>query len=375
MLKVEKIDLDVKSQVKRFIQIPFRLYKDHPCWVPPLYIDCEMQLNRKKHPFYEHSDGEFFIASRDGKDVGRLAVLENKPFNAYHQVHKAQFYFFDCEDDQEAANLLFERAFEWARNRGLDTIVGPKGLSAFDGYGIQIEGFEHRQMMTMMNYNYDYYPRLVENLGFEKEVDFISCYANTQTFQLPERVRRIAERVIKRGELSVYSFRNKSDLKSWAKRVGKMYNDTFIYNWEYYPLSEREIQFVLDTLLMVADPKLLKIILHGNDPVGFLFAFPDLSAALQRAKGRLLPFGIIDLMLEMKRTEWVSVNGAGVLPEFQGRGGNALLYYEMEKTVRNYRFRHADMTQVAETTRQMRADLINLGGVPYKNHRVYRKTL
>ena len=375
MLEVEKIDTIDKTQVRRFVRIPFRLYANHPCWVPPILSEAEIQLDRKKHPFFEHSDGDFFIAKRDGRDVGRIAVLENKPFNEYHKVHKAQFYFFDCEDDQEAANALFERTFEWAKQRGLDTMVGPKGLSAFDGYGIQVEGFEHRQMMTMMNYNYDYYPRLVESLGFEKEVDFVSCYANTETFQLPERVRRIAERVIKRGELSVYTFKDKNDLKSWAGRIGKMYNDTFIYNWEYYPLTQREIDFVLQTLLTVADPKLLKIILHKGDPIGFLFAFPDFSAALQRARGKLFPFGLIDILLEIRRTKWVSVNGAGVLPEYQGRGGNALLYYEMEKTVKDYRFKHADMTQVAETTRQMRADLINLGGKPYKNHRVYHKVL
>ena len=107
--------------------------------------------------------------------------------------------------------------------------------------------------------------------------------------------------------------------------------------------------------------------------MGFLFAFPDLSAALQRAKGRLLPFGIADLMLEARRTKWVSLNGAGVLPEFQGRGGNALLYGEMEKTLHDYQYEHADLTQVAETAVQMRQDLINVGGKAYKNHRVYVK--
>lgn len=371
MLTIEEVDTTSKAQVRRFIMIPYRLYQNHPQWVPPLFIDAETQLNRRKHPFYEHSDADFFIAVQDGQDVGRIAVLENRRFNEYHGTHQAQFYLFECVDDQEVANALFERAFEWAKKRGLTQMVGPKGFSAFDGYGLLVEGFEHRQMMTMMNYNYPYYPRLVETLGFRKEVDFVSCYLGADAFRLPERVHRIAERVQQRGTLTVQRFRTKGELKAWANKIGQAYNKTFVNNWEYYPLTEREIAFLLENLLIIADPRLIKVITHKDEVVGFLFGFPDLSAALQRAKGRLFPFGIIDLLLEMRRTKWISLNGAGILPEFQGRGGNALLYSEMEKTIRDYQFEHADLTQVAETAVQMRRDLENLGGRPYKNHRVY----
>lgn len=375
MLKVEQIDTTDKKQVRRFIRLHFRLYTGCPQWVPPLLIDCEAQLNKKKHPYYEHSDADFFIASRDGRDVGRIAALENKRFNEYHKTRKAQFYLFDCEDDQEAAKALFERVFEWARARGLDTVIGPKGFAPLDGYGIQIEGFENRQVMNMMNYNYPYYARLLETMGFEKEVDFVSCYLNRDSFHLPERVHSISERVQKRGTLRVQRFNTKGELKKWAKKIGEAYNNSFVNNWEYAPLSDNEIKFVLDTILLVADPRLIKVIVHEEEAVGFLFGFPDLSAAMQRAKGHLLPFGIFDIMLELKRTDWISLNGAGILPEFQGRGGNALLYAEMENTMRDYHFQHADLTQVAETAKTMRADLINLGGKPYKNHRVFRKVL
>lgn len=375
MITIEKVDTQSRAQVQRFIRFPFWLYANHPQWVPPLLMDSEMQLNRKKHPFFEHSDGDFFIAVRDGRDVGRIAVLENRPYNRYHQKKQAQFYFFDCQDDQELANALFNRVFEWSHERGLDEVVGPKGLSPFDGYGIQIEGNELRQMMTMMNYNYPYYSRLVENLGFGKVVDFVSCYIDPKTFHLPERVRRVAEWVEKRGDLQVVRFRNKSHLVSWADKIGKAYNKAFVKNWEYYPLSEREVKFVVDNLMMVADYRLIKIITHADEVVGFLLAFPDLSAALQRAHGHLLPFGLPDLLLEMRRTDWISLNGVGILPEFQGVGGNALMYLEMEKTMGGFHFQHAELTQVAESAVQMRRDLENLGSRPYKNHRVYGKRI
>jgi hypothetical protein len=375
MLTVEKIDTNNKAQVRRFVTIPYRLYENHPQWVPPLFIDAETQLNRKKHPFYEHSDADFFIAVRDGHDVGRIAALENRRFNDYHGTRQAQFYLFDCEDDAEAARLLFEQVFEWARKRQLDTIVGPKGFGVLDGYGIIVEGYEHRQMMTMMNYNYPYYVQLVEGNGFTKEVDFVSCYLGADTFHLPARIHSIAERVLARGTLQVQRFRTKNDLRAWADRIGKAYNNAFVNNWEYYPLTQREIAFLLENLLTIADPRLIKVITHGEEAVGFLFGFADVSAALQRAKGRLLPFGLIDIILEVRRTKWLALNGAGILPEFQGRGGNALLYSEMEKTIREYSFLHADLTQVAETAVQMRKDLENVGGKTYKNHRVYKKGL
>ena len=374
MLTIEKIDTDNKSQAKRFVEFYYDLYKDCPQWVPPLYMDAYLPLNRKKHPFFEHSEADFFLAVRDGKVVGRICAGENKPFNEYHKTKKAQFYFFDAIDDLEVARALFDTVFDWARARGLDTLIGPKGLSPFDGYGILIEGFEQRQMMTMMNYNYDYYPKLVEALGFEKEVDFVSCYLPSEAFEIPERVERIAQRVLARGNLWVKHFKSKKELVSWAQRIGETYNRTFIHNWEYYPFSQGDIDYAVQNVFMVADPQLIKLIMHGDDIVGFLFAFPDVSAALQRAKGRLFPFGLVDLLLEMKRAKTVSGNGMGVLPEFQGTGGNALLYYEMGKTMLDFKqFEHIEMTQVAETTRQMRADLKNLNGVEYKNHRVYRR--
>jgi hypothetical protein len=215
----------------------------------------------------------------------------------------------------------------------------------------------------------------VEALGFEKEVDFVSCYLGEDSFRLPERVHRIAERVLKRGTLRVLRFKNKRELISWAPRIGQAYNQAFVENWEYYPLTEREIDFVVDNIMTIADPKLIKVIAHEDRAVGFLFGFLDVSAAIQRNKGRLFPFGIIDLLLEMRRTNWIALNGVGILPEFQGRGGNALLYSEMEKTIRDFNFAHADLTQVAESAVQMRRDLENVGGKAYKNHRVFRKKL
>jgi hypothetical protein len=376
MVNVNVLDLDDKAQVRRFIDLPFRLYDRHPQWVPPVIDDIKLMLNRKKHPFYEHSEAEFYLATQDGRDVGRLAVMENRRYNDYHHKKQAQFYLFECEDKAEAAQALFARAFEWARARGLNQCIGPKGFGAFDGYGILVEGFDQRQMMTMMNYNFDYYPRLLEQLGFEKEVDFASFYLRADQFQMPSLVHKVAERAVKRGTFQVLRFRNKQEMvKKWAQPLGEAYNRTFVNNWEYYPLTDREVDLLVENLTVVLDPRLVKLITRADQIVGFTLAFPDVSAALQRARGRLTPWALVDLLLDMRRTKWVSLNGNGILPEYQGLGGNALLYAEMEKTVRGSAFEHAELTQIAETAVDMRQDIVRIGGKLYKNHRVYRRQL
>jgi hypothetical protein len=375
MYVTEKVDTSNKKQVSEFVQFHYDLYKDCPQWVPPFYSDIKMMLNRDKHPFYEHSEADFFVVKDQQKIVGRIAVMNNKPFNQYHETKSATFTLIDFIEDQEVANKLFEASFDWAGKRGLNKMVGTKGFSGFDGYGIQVEGFEHRQMMNMLSYNYAYYPKMVEAIGFEKEVDFVSCYLDPNNFKMDPRVPEIAKRVLDRGTFTVKNFKNKAEIIQWATKIGEAYNGTFVNNWEYYPLSKKEVQYLLQTLISVVVPKLVKIIMSDDRIVGFLIAFPDISAAMQRAKGHLNPISIVDMMIEMKRTKWVAVNGAGVLPEYHGRGGNALLYSEMQKTLQSLPFKDADLTQVAETTKMMRKDLENLGGIPYKNHRVYHRDI
>ncbi len=376
MINIHKVDLKSKLEVSQFIQVPFDLYANHPQWVPPFIVDVKTMMDPKKHPYYEHSDAEFFIAENNGAFVGRIAALENKPFNQYHETKDGEFYLFECVNDQEVANTLFDTVFEWAQNRGLTKLVGPKGFGPLDGYGIQIEGFEHRQMMNMMNYNYPYYRDLVENLGFVKVVDFVSSYINPQEFKLPPKVHKASEIAKKRGTFSVLEFKNKRELKKWVGRIGQAYNKAFVDNWEYYPLTQREIDFVVSNVITIVDPHLIKIIVKDGDVVGFLFPFPDVSRAMQKNKGRLGPISILRLLMEIKRTNWISFNGVGILPEYQGLGGNAIMYAELEKSMhQNAQFIHSELTQVAETAVQMRKDLKNLGVQFYKNHRVYQRDI
>ncbi len=373
---VNVIPVNSKNLQKQFVEFQYQLYEDCPQFTPPIKSDIYAMMNPKKHPYYEHSDADFFLALDEDRVVGRIAALQNKPFNAYHNTKDAEFYLFDCINSQEVANALFDRVVAWAKARGMDRLVGPKGFGPLDGYGIQIEGFEHHQMMNMMNYNYPYYRDLVENYGFIKEVDFVSSYIDPQHLEVPEKIAKAASIAKKRGTLTIKNFKNKAEIRKWAPKIREAYNGAFVNNWEYYPLTEREINFVVDNAIILVIPELLQLVLKGDKVVGFVLPFPDVSAAFKKNNGKIGPIEILRILQEINKTNWIDFNGIGILPEAQGFGGNALIYEILINSVTaNPRYQHAELTQVAETAVQMRKDLKNLGCTFYKNHRVYKKAL
>ncbi|NLZ27040.1 MAG: hypothetical protein GX884_05615 [Chloroflexi bacterium] len=374
---IEIIPVETKKEKKAFVEFQYELYKDVPQFVPPFKADVYMQLNKEKHPWYEHSESDQWIAQRDGKVVGRIAALENKRFNDFHKTKQGSFYLFDCINDQDVANALFDTAIAWAKARGLNQIVGPKGYGPLDGYGIQIEGNEHRQMMNMMNYNFPYYQTLVETYGFTKEVDFVSSFVKPQEFVMPEKIKKAVGIARKRARLTIKSFKDKKEIRAWKTRIKEAYNGAFVQNWEYYPLTDRELDYVLNNALLVVIPTMVQVILNENgDLVGFVLPFPDISRAMQKNKGKMGPIEIIRLLLELNKTDWVCYNGIAILPEYQGMGGNALLFDTLLAATQNHpRLVNGELSQVAETAVQMRKDLLNLGVKPYKNHRVYKYSI
>jgi len=371
---IEQVESAKGAQGKEFIKFPYQLYSGSTQWVPQFRLDMRAILDRR-HPFFDRSEAAFFICKRNNRTVGTIGALNNIPYNEHHGSRTGHFYFFDCLEDQAASHALFEAAFEWMRQKGLRQIMGPLGFGVM-GMGILVEGFEHRAAMTMMNYNCPYYGRLVEAEGFHKHRDQLSMYIEARTFRLPEKIRRVADIAIKRGNFEVPDIRTKSVLRRYARDIGKVYNESFqSHGDEYNPLSPREIQQVTRELLQVADPSLVKLLLFKGEIAGFLFGFPDLSRALQRGKGRLTPLAILRLLLEYRRTKGLVVNGAGILPRFQRLGGNALLYSMLEKIASRRDFIYVDAVQIAETTELMLADLETLGAKVFKKHRLYIRQL
>ncbi|MFN2212406.1 MAG: hypothetical protein ACK2UE_04975 [Anaerolineales bacterium] len=372
-MQVRIIDTYNQQDVDRFVNLPFQLYAGSKQWVPPLLSSARKILNRDKHPFYEHSDAAFLLAEKDGEVLGRLAVMDNKNYQKYRQVKAAFFGFMEVVEDQAVAQALFSNAFGWARGRGLESIIGPRGMNPTEATGMLVEGFEHRAAMTIP-YNFPYYDAFVKSAGFEKDTDHLSGYLPGD-YQLPERILRIAEKIRKRRGLWVKTFKDKDEIRQWVPRVFDVYSRSFTNSHTFFPPTEREMEMIAEPIIEVTDPGLVKAVMKGDEMIGFIISYYDLSAALQRCKGRIWPLGWYWLMTERKRTKWAIINGAGLLPEYQGLGANVLLYTELAKTIKDYGFEFADLVQVNEVNKASMADMEAVGVHWYKRHRAYIRDL
>jgi hypothetical protein len=221
-MKITPLDTANRRQVQAFLDLPFRLYRYIPQWVPPLAMDARRMLDRRKHPFYRHSEAAFFLAQRDGRAVGRIAVLDNRNYNAFNRERTAFFYLFECEDDSEISSGLFEAAFDWARARRLDKIIGPKGFTVFDGLGMLARGFEHRPAFGLP-YNPAYYCGLVEAAGFESGEELLSGYLSNRA-QFPEKIHRASDLIQRRRGQRVERYRRRSDIRALVPQLQALYN-------------------------------------------------------------------------------------------------------------------------------------------------------
>ncbi len=373
-MRVCQIDTSKRSDVRKFIKFPFDLYAGNPYWVPPLIAERKLALNPDEHPFYQHSEAAFFLAERDGETVGRIAILNNRRYREQTQSPTGLFYFFEVIDDLNAARSLFEAGYEWAGQRGIKILRGPKGLAQGDGFGMLVEGFDYLPAMGIP-YNHAYYSDLMDALGFEKESDLHSGYISKeeQGFTLPERVHQLAERVKQRRGIHVKRFETKDELRQYIPLVRRVYNQSFSNVPEFVPITEAEIDIIAERILSIADPRLLKLIFKGDELIGFAFTYPNISKGLQKARGRLFPFGWYYLRREFKRTKMLDANGIGLLPNHQGMGATAVLFTEFEKIVKNHGFNHIDIVQVNEKNQKSFTEMSHLGVKWHKRHRVYKR--
>lgn len=375
-MQLQRVENTNPRDVKAFLNLPFSIYRGSPQWVPPL-MPGERARFSSDYAFYKHSTAAFFLVrDANGTPVGRVAVMDHRPHNEYRGTADALLYLYEAIDDDRVARLLFEAAEGWARERGLTRLLGPKGFLTSEGHGLLVDGFEHRPAIGVP-YNPPYYVRQWEEVGrMEKVIDYLSAFVDRSEFEYPERVRRIANKIRERRGFHVPAFRTKGELLAYADQIKEAYNNAFASVWAYTPIPDEEMGAVIDRLMTIADPPLMKLIFKDDTIVGFQFAYPDISAGIQRAKGRIWPVGWLWLLLEKRRTKWLNINGNAILPQYQGTGANAVLYDEMAKTLREARFQYADLVQVQETNVAMLSDLEAL--VPlnfYKRHRVYAREL
>jgi hypothetical protein len=371
---IRQIDLSNKKQVNTFLHLPATIYKNNPLWVPPLQSDASRMLNLRNNPFYKHSTAAFFLAlDNSGQPVARLACLNHHPYNAYNHEQTAFFYLFEAMHLPGVSIPLFEAAVNYARRQGLNKIIGPKGFTALDGMGLLSEGFEFRPALGIP-YNPSYYPGLVEEAGFQMTGEIVSGFMKQGAYTNP-KIEMVAQRVQERRGLTIAQFRTRRDLRTLVPHLQDLYNDAIQGTSGNFPITIEEAKSMADQILWFADPTLIKIVMKGIRPVGFLFAYPDISPALQRTKGRLFPLGWLDILRELRSTHLLNVNGAGMIEEFRGSGGTAILFNEIIKSVKNSRYTHAEIVQIGAENDRMLQELSNVGVTFHKKHRVYSRRI
>lgn len=361
-----------RREIRRFIDFPFQLYQGEKFWVPPLVSEMRSYLTRK-HPFFEHSDAEFFLAESKGSVVGRIAAIDNRAYNAHHTSNTAFFGYFECIDDEETALALFEAVASWARARGLSSIMGPKGFMRSAGTGLLFEGFDQFPAMGIA-WNFPYYDRLVCKAGYVKAADYLSGWLD-RTAQGDERLYRVAAIAKKRGNFSIKAFQNRAGLRASLPAVKRIQHEAFLTNPNYFPSTDAEFALMAKTLVLIADLTIICFIMRSGEIAGFMNAYPNIGRGLQRARGRLLPFGWFHLLRDYHRTRILDLNGVGILPEYQKLGGDAILFTELERRIKASRYELVDYIQVNEDNFLSKSGIEHFKVDWVKRHRLYRRDL
>jgi hypothetical protein len=373
-MDVIRVEPDDRRNRKAFIDFPFKLYKHTPQWVPPLRMEMR-KLFRPDNAFYNYGQAEFLLA-RDHKKqtLGRLAVANNHRYNDFHGTKTAFFYYFESVNDHDVARALFSRGFEWVKEQGLNHVLGPKGLKVLDGFGMLVKGFEYQPAFGQM-YNPAYYPEFVENLGFNKVKDIYTGWID-RSLAWPEKFLKAARLVEKRIGFHAPELRTKAELRKVIDDFKRLYNDSLAEPAGNPPLTDEDMDSMVSQLLWIADPRLVKLIYKDGEPVGWLLGYPDIGKALQRSKGRLFPLGWLQILLACKRTNWIDLNGIGIIKEYQRLGGTAVLYNEIYKSVMNFdQYNYAELIQMREENINILLEASNLDIEFHKTHRLYEKYL
>jgi GNAT superfamily N-acetyltransferase len=366
-----------RQDLKRFIDLPYRLHARDPVWVPPLRRDVESLLSRSKNPFFEHAEAEYFLAERDGAVVGRIAAISNRLHNETHGDRVGFFGFFESINDQAVASTLLDEAARWCQERNHDVLRGPASFSVNDECGLLVEGFESPPTL-MMPHNPSYYVELLERAGFAKAKDLWVYQGGSeqQYVPVPERLARGTELIRQRQGITLRSL----DVKNFqheVERIKELYNAAWEKNWGFVPMTEHEIDHLAEQFKPVVIPEMVPMAEKDGKLIGFGIALPDLNVVFRRHRsGRLFPM-ILDLLwsLKMKRIRRARILLLGVLPEYRGKGVDAMLYHWIWTKSAERKIYWGEAGWILEDNPAMNAGLEKMTFRVYKTYRLYDRPI
>lgn len=359
-----------KKDEKIFLLFPYKvIYKDDKNWATPLYQDRKKLIDKNKNPFYKHADAEFYIAEKNGVIVGRIGAIVNFNHNKEHNDKIGFFGFFECINDQQVANKLFDKAKEFLLARGLTQMRGPANPSVNDEYGLLINAFD-KPAVVMMTYNPDYYLSLIENYGFKKEKDLFAYLIKKETV-FTEKFLRVSKLLKKRNSVSIRTMEMKN-FNNEVEEIKKIYNIAWAKNWGAIPMTEDEINLMAKDLKPIVVPELVLFAERNGKTIGFSLSIPDVNIALKFNKSGNLLTGLYHLLTKKKKIDLVRVVVLGVLPEYQTSGVAALLFYESAQNAMKLGYNFGEASWILEDNLMMNRAAEALKGERYKTYRIYQ---
>jgi len=362
-----------KKERKQFIDFPYQHYADDENWIPPLKMEQKKLIDTENNPFYKNGDIALFLAEQDGKPCGRIAAIQDRRYNEHHNNKTGFFGFFECINDQSVANLLFKVAGDWLKQRGHTDVLGPANPSMMDEIGVLVDGFEYEPSF-MMPYHKPYYDNLITTAGLEKEMDMYAFRVTQATVTL-DRIYR-AEEIVRRRlpKLKIREIDTKN-LDQEVEIVRNIFNQAWSQNWGFIPLSKEELEELAKDLKLILDPKVAHVAEIDGEPVAFSIALPDLNQALKHTDGTLFPTGIFKLLWHRRNIDQIRTALMGVVPEYQGKGIDALLHKEAIINGREVGYNSSELSWVLESNKNMIRVAEKLGANIEKTYRMYQKDL
>lgn len=358
-----------KRDLLQFIKLPWKIYSGNHHWVPPLILERKRLLDRSKNPFFQHAEIELYLAERDGELVGRIAAILDHRFIETHNENIGFFGFFESINDSTVAKVLFDAVRQWLESKGVSAMRGPTNPSMNDEIGILIDGFDQSPTI-MMPYNPPYYQNLFEGYGLRKVMDLFSYYLHKDSVE-NGRVLRLAELVRKRTSVRVRAVDMKK-FRQEVETVKEIYNRAWQKNWGFVPWTEEEFDFLAANLKPVLDPDFALFAEVDGKCVGFALALPDINIVLKKIpNGRLFPFGFLKFLMLRSTINTIRFLIAGILPEYQRRGIDALIYLEFFHRGTKKGIHQAEAGWVLESNTLMNEGLRALNARRYKTYRMY----
>lgn len=363
-----------KRQLKAFIDLPYRLYRGNPYFVPALRFDEEATLRKDKNPAFDYCDARYWLAYKDNRVVGRIAAIINHAYIQKWNNPYIRFGWIDFEEDEEILKGLLTQVENWARERSMSAVHGPLGFTDLDHEGMLVEGFDQLGTLATI-YNYAYYPTLLEKFGYSKDIDWLEFRIRVPN-PVSEKLDKIASIVKRRLGLSTVVVKSAKQILPYAHEIFDLINDAYSDLYGVVPLNEKQIRYYTKQYFSFIKPDFVSLIVDTDGKLAaFAVTMPSLSVALQKAKGSLFPFGFIHILNAMRKNSLGDLYLVAVRRDLQGKGANALLMHEINKSYIRNGIEYAESNPELESNAQVQSLWKDLEAVQHKRRRCYIKHL